>query len=203
MVASDEFVDTTVANLKILGMLQKNDKVSVRKGHISIDRGDSATGMQSLRRWFHRDSREVTVIHLRNTVNNAIRIARSLLDATRRRSEMDLWALKTLVGEMQAAEVGLQNLRITYMSDSSVAAAVDVIRERLRAHSDDINACLAQELIATETAAAMSLAAITSMGMVQPSAASSQRPLMSNKQLAEPMDSPGVTKCDDSADDDK
>ena len=136
----DDFVDATMANLKIISMLQKNDKIRVHKGNISIDRGDGA--VQAIRRWLNRDSRDVTLIHLRNTITNAIRIARSLSDTPQHSSSqrhvrgMKDWTLQRLVGEMAAAEMGLQNLRATYMMDSGIVAAVDVLTERLRANCE-------------------------------------------------------------------
>lgn len=161
---AEDFIDSTIANLKIVGMLQKNDKIRVHKGQISIDRGDGA--VQAVRRWLNRDSRDVTLIHLRNTVNNAIRIARALafaeghggkqrdpqqpggavrhggdvrpLWASKPCGDMREWTLKRLVDEMQAAEIGLQNLRATYNADSSVIAAVDVLMDRLRINSEDM-----------------------------------------------------------------
>jgi hypothetical protein len=151
---ADDFIDSTIANLKIVGMLQKNEKIRVYKGQISIDKGDGAT--QAIRRWLNRDSRDVTLIHLRNTVNNAVRIARALayadtekhqrrgapvrpLWASKPTDDERDWTLKRLITEMQAAEIGLQNLRATYNADSSVIAAVDVLTDRLRMNSDELS----------------------------------------------------------------
>lgn len=130
----DDFVDATIANLKIIGMLQKNDKIRVHKGNISIDRGDGA--VQALRRWLNRDSRDVTLIHLRNTITNAVRIANTVSCNNLHTGSLNEWTLQRLVGEMAAAEIGLQNLRATYTGDSGVVAAVDVMTERLRANCE-------------------------------------------------------------------
>jgi hypothetical protein len=159
---AEEFIDATIANLKIIGMLQRNDKIRVHKGQISIDRGDAGsllpTLSQAMRRWMNRDSRDVTLIHLRNTVGNAIRITRALaapanigsrlpdgsgegsraMFSTKPTGEMRDWTLQRLINEMQAAEMGLQNLRATYNDDSSMMAAVDVLMDRLRINSDDV-----------------------------------------------------------------
>lgn len=159
---TEDFIDSTIANLKIMGMLQKNDKIRVHKGQISIDRSENAMVpfSQALRRWINRDSRDVTLIHLRNTVGNAIRVARALaasssaaassglslspggsspMMATMKPSgEMRGWTLQRLIEEMHAAEMGLQNLRATYNEDSSFMAAIDVLMDRLRMNSEDV-----------------------------------------------------------------
>ncbi len=139
LMQGDDFVDATMANLKIISMLQKNDKIRVHKGNISIDRGDGA--VQAVRRWLNRDSRDVTLIHVRNTISNAIRIACTLSSSiitTTRGSGLKDWTLQRFVGEMAAAELGLQNLRATYMMDSGVVASIDVMTERLRANCDEL-----------------------------------------------------------------
>lgn len=135
---TDDFIDGTLANLKIIGMLQKNDKIKVYKGQICVDRGEES--LQPLWRWLNRDSRDVSIVHLRNTVNNAMKIAHSIQTdgATRHVVNMQEWTLRRLVDEMQAAEIGLQNLRATYMCDGNTVAALDVLTERLKANCDEI-----------------------------------------------------------------
>lgn len=150
----EEFVDQTVANLKVIGMLQRNDKLRVHKGQLCIDHHDGA--LQSVRRWLYRDSRDVTLIQLRNTVSNAIRIARAMTElvgapegaagplalisaraagADAITADMREWTLGRLVDEMASAQLGLQNLRATYAGDSSFVASLDVLAERLHANS--------------------------------------------------------------------
>ena len=69
--ASDEFVDSTIANLKVIGMVPRNGRLCVRKGQLCIDATDQ---LQPLRRWVRGDSRDLTLLHVRNTVQNACRI---------------------------------------------------------------------------------------------------------------------------------
>lgn len=73
---AEMFVDQTTANLKIIGMLPKNSKLCVRHGQLSIDRDDH---LQPVRRWMSRDSRDVTLMHIRNTLTNALRILNGLI----------------------------------------------------------------------------------------------------------------------------
>lgn len=158
---AEMFVDQTTANLKIIGMLPKNSKLCVRHGQLSIDRDDH---LQPLRRWMSRDSRDVTLMHIRNTLTNALRILNSLIarvsdggaatvtvlpaptscyssDAAAGDGSVDLaqrhlclWSLHQVLTEMRGCESGLQNLRTTYVDDSMTVAAIDVLVDRLRAN---------------------------------------------------------------------
>lgn len=76
MSMSEDFVDTVVANLKVISMLRKNSKLCVKRGQLAIDRSDH---FQGVRRWITKDSRDVTLMHIRNTISSALKITRALL----------------------------------------------------------------------------------------------------------------------------
>lgn len=124
MVVAEDFIDSTLANLKIIGMVAKNGKVCVRKGQLTIESDDH---LQPLRRWYNRDSRDVTLIHIRNTVGNAIKVCKAA-DA---HAELQ-WAKKRLVDELHAALEGIENLKTTYRSDAMMVAHLEVMADRLR-----------------------------------------------------------------------
>ena len=63
---NEEFIDNIITNLTILSIIEINDKLGVRKGHLSIDNGS----LQFIRRWFYRDSRDVIKIFIRDLVKN-------------------------------------------------------------------------------------------------------------------------------------
>ena len=151
---SEEFVDQTIANLKVIGMLGQSSRLCVRHGRLSVERDDT---LQPIRRWLARDSRELTLMHIRNTLNNALKIIRTLLplfpalplSATAPASapvpssasadhalEVRRWALCQLLTELRACEAGLQNLRTTYSDDTMTVAAIDVLTDRVRANCD-------------------------------------------------------------------
>ncbi len=142
---ADMYVDQTTANLKIIGMLPRSSKLCVRHGQLSIDRDDH---LQPVRRWLSRDSRDVTLMHIRNTLSNALRILNTLLGddgggggSTQR--HLRLWSLHQVLTEMRGCESGLQNLRTTYVDDSMTVAAIDVLVDRLRANCDAFQARVA------------------------------------------------------------
>lgn len=145
---SDEFIDNTIAALKIIGMVPRSGKLCVRKGQLSVDDTDNLN--TSLRRWFRGDSRDVTMMHARNAINNAIKISKALIEAFEK-TELACWTLDRLVHEMEQCDVGLQNLKTTYANDAMMVANLDVLCDRLRAHKGEVKSFLShksQEAIA-------------------------------------------------------
>lgn len=136
MSTNEDFIDETIANLKILGMLGRNSKLCVRKGNLCID----APHVQSLRRWIHGDSRDTTLVHVKTSINNGMKIARALMACSP--TPTTIWTMRRISDEMEACEVGLQNLKATYAGDSMVIANIDVLAERQIAHRHEIEAWL-------------------------------------------------------------
>ena len=63
-----------------------------------------------------------------------------------------------LVAEMEQCDVGLQNLKTTYATDSAMVANLDVLSDRLRAHKIEVRRFVAS-LENDNTAAAATTAA--------------------------------------------
>lgn len=125
---SDDFLDGTIANLKVIGMVPQNGRLCVRKGNICLDKDGQ---FQSMRRWMRGDSRDLTLMHIRNTINNAARILGHLGTSS---NSIASGTVRRIVAEMQQCEIGLQNLRTTYASDSLMFANINVLIERLNIH---------------------------------------------------------------------
>lgn len=136
---TDDFIDSTIASLKIIGMVPKNGKLCVRNGQLSID----IQRIQGMRRWINGDSRNMTLVYAKNTVNNAIKIARSIIlncIGSQTCSQISQWTLRRIFEEMEGCEQGLNNLKsTTYVADSMMVANLDVITERLRAYRDELD----------------------------------------------------------------
>jgi hypothetical protein len=95
---SEDFVDSTIANLKIIGMVPRNGRLCVRKGQLCLETSDQ---LQAVRRWARGDS---------------------------------------LFAELGQCEIGLQNLRTTYASDSMMVANVGVLQERIASYRAEAGA---------------------------------------------------------------
>lgn len=134
----DEVVDKTMANLKLIGMIKKGEKVCLRKGQLNIEYVDR---LQPVRRWYNKDSRDVTLIHIRNTINDAIKIAKGLL-SNNIQSDMKTWTIGAINNELKNCDIGLQNLKTTYIEDPSFQANIDVLSDKCKAQSEEIDKAL-------------------------------------------------------------
>lgn len=127
---TDDYVDNIIANMKVISMVQNSSKLCIRKGQLAIDVDDR---LQSIRRWIYKDSRDAILIHIRNTINNAIKVSKGLMkdEIT---TDLKEWTLTRLNEEMRSCENGLSNLKNTYNDDSATVAALDVLIDRLKAN---------------------------------------------------------------------
>ena len=64
---NEEFIDSIITNLKIISIVQINEKLGVRKGHLIIDRDSN---IQCLKRWFNRDSRDIVLNYIKDLLKN-------------------------------------------------------------------------------------------------------------------------------------
>jgi hypothetical protein len=143
----DDLVDKTMANLKLIGMINKGEKVCLRKGQLNIEQVDR---LQSFRRWYNKDSRDVTLIHIRNTINDAIKIAKGLM-MNNIQSDMKTWTVGALNQELKNCDTGLQNLKTTYIDDPSFLANIDVLCDKCKAQCEEIDRTLTQQLATCAT----------------------------------------------------
>lgn len=134
----DDLVDKTMANLKLIGMINKAEKICLRKGQLNIEQFDR---LQCVRRWYNKDSRDNTLIHIRNTINDAIKIAKGLLNNSIT-TDLKVWTISSINQELKNCETGLQNLKTTYMEDSSFVANIDVLVDKCKAQCDDLDRLL-------------------------------------------------------------
>lgn len=135
---TDDFIDSTIASLKIIGMVPKNGKLCVRNGQLSID----LQRIQGVRRWINGDSRSLSLVYAKTTVNNAIKIARSIIlncIGSQSCNASSQWTLRRILEEMEYCEQGLHNLKTTtYVGDSMMVANLDVIIERQCAYREEL-----------------------------------------------------------------
>ena len=138
----DEQIDQCLISLKIIGMLQKNDKLCVRKGSLTIEPDDK---FQMLRRWFYKDTREQCMMHIRNTVSTTQSITKGIIEG-KIDINMSDWTLKRIMKEMTNCQPGLVNLKTTYSEDSVMIAHLDNLIERLQENCHELHICLMRKL---------------------------------------------------------
>lgn len=127
---TEDMIDSTITSLKIISMVPKNGRLSVRKGQLTLEPDD---GFQKIRRWLNKDSRDHTLMHIKNTVQNAINLSKGIKE-NKIEIELKDWTVNRLLTEMQNCQTGLINIKTTYNEDSLFKASIDVIIDRLQAH---------------------------------------------------------------------
>ena len=133
---TEELIDTTLTTLKVIGMLPKNGRLCIRRGQLTLENDDP---IQRIKRWIYRDSREVTLMHIKNTINNSTKIIKGIMSG-QIEIEMKEWTLQRFLSEMTSCQSGLVNLKTTYIGDTAVVATLDVICERLQANCSELSA---------------------------------------------------------------
>jgi hypothetical protein len=133
---TDEFIDATIASLKIIGMVQQNGRLCVRRGQLSLDGADRTQGV---RRWMMGDSRDVAMLHVKSAIAAAVKISRMIINTNAvGLADSSRWTLARMFTELNRCEVGLHNLKMTYTSDSMMIANLDVLIDRVVAHEAEI-----------------------------------------------------------------
>lgn len=130
----EEQIDNIIMNLKVIGMVKKNGRLCIRKGSLTIEDDDH---FQTFRRWYNKDTRELTMMHIRNTIMNAIKLSKGIMT---KQVEIELkeWSLARIFAELTSCQTGLSNLKTTYINDSIMQANIDVLLERLQANCTEL-----------------------------------------------------------------
>lgn len=132
---TDELIDGTLTTLKVIGMVPKNGRLCVRRGQLTLETDDH---LQRWKRWIYRDSREVTLMHIKNTINNSTKIIKDIM-SNQINIELKSWTVQRFLSEMANCQSGLLNLKTTYVRDTAVVATLDVICERLQANCKELS----------------------------------------------------------------
>ena len=109
-----EQIDSIITNLTLLSLVQKNQKLCIRKGHLQIDKEST---FRFLKRYFYGDSRDATIIFLRELVHKLILIKPESL-----REYVDI----------NSIEVGINNIKISYSDDLYMRACLDNLLYKIK-----------------------------------------------------------------------
>jgi nitrogen fixation protein len=108
---SDYFIDKIITNLKIISMIQINEKLCLRSGHLQID--PNTFGLQFLKRWFYKDSREIIIPFIKEILKSA----KILLEN----------GFVIVLKELKQVPMGLSNLKTTYSHDPITMVMIENI----------------------------------------------------------------------------
>lgn len=129
---SDRPADELLASLKIISRIRQHERLSTTGDTVRVESQDV---LQSLRRWWHGESREKNLSSIANIVDNAF----SQLELRSRKQNAtpaDRVFIIRLREELGSTLRGLENLQTTYERDSVAEARIDVLKDRIRAQLD-------------------------------------------------------------------
>lgn len=107
---NEDSIDNIITNLKIISLVKIDEKLSIRKGHMSLD---NSSNFQFLKRWFYRDSRDIILLFIKDLIRSI-----SILFDKLSCYNDNKFILKRLLIEMENAKAGFINLRTTYANDA-------------------------------------------------------------------------------------
>lgn len=117
--AIDNFADDLLTSLKIIGMIDAQQKLCLRNGKLALSTS------RGVWRWLAGDSREQTFAAVRSAVMGAIQVVDS--------NPPETWLAGRLLKELGAARLGVKKLQETYAMDSLAVAQLQVLEERIDA----------------------------------------------------------------------
>lgn len=126
--SSDRPADDLLASLKIVGRIRQHERISTTGEVVRVEAQDV---LQSIRRWWHGESREKNLQSIATLIDTAFQ----QLELRSRKQDptpADKVFVIRLREELNASLRGLQNLQCTYERDSVSEARLDVLRDRIR-----------------------------------------------------------------------
>ena len=123
-------MDWIVTNLKIISLIQKNEKLCIRKGHLQIDK---VSYFRFLKRYYYNDSRESTIIYIKEIIKN-IKIICNVCNVNNNNNQGLQTKLKDIneLVDIESIELGINNLKISYIEDPMIVASLDHLLNKIK-----------------------------------------------------------------------
>ena len=126
---NEEFIDSIITNLKIISIIQINEKLCITKGHLQIDKDST---LQGVKRWFNRDSREVVLNFIKELLKNINYLFNKVKTLDK---DEQTWIVGRVLYEMESIENGLNNLKTTYSFDPVTIVTIENIIIKIKEYS--------------------------------------------------------------------
>ena len=141
---SQEKIDNTILNLKIISKIKENDKLNSNKDIIEINQPHI---LQGIERWYFNESRGVTIEKLNQICEDAFQITDELLENEKTNNcnsvinmtnskkinlnENNNQIFQSFIYEMTNSLLGLENLKKTYSNDILISSQLDLILKKM------------------------------------------------------------------------
>ena len=112
----------TISKLKLIGKLQNGDKLNTK--YVFIQKNGFLT---RLSRWFYyQDNRQNTINFVRNTIYSTFTLIITLKKSNKR---YDNLILLNIIEDLEAAKLGMVNLKNTYADDLKFCCDIETLLE--------------------------------------------------------------------------
>ena len=120
--------DNLLINLKIIGLLEKNDKISINDELIIIDHN---TLFQGMKRWWFESNRMKGIIFIETLINTIDTNYKTLIRKTKT-TPANNKLINTIQLYLTNAVDGLENMKLTYKDDKEYTSKIDTINDNIR-----------------------------------------------------------------------
>jgi hypothetical protein len=136
--------DKLFINLKILGKIQKNGRISRSSaGIISLE---NESFYQSIKRFVTSDSRKQSIFEINSIINETIESLHSIINSKYMNKNFcktdeyykNCENISLILDELKRAKVGVDNLKFTYTSDANVESQLDIIILKMASTIKDV-----------------------------------------------------------------
>ncbi len=125
--------DKLYINLKILGRIQKNGKIT--RSYDGIIALETDSFHQCVKRFMRYDSRKQSIFEINSIINECFNILHNLLNLKHMQQKYSYTSeymktcedIYTLVKHLEEACLGISNLKFTYINDINIEAQLEII----------------------------------------------------------------------------
>lgn len=130
-------IDSVLLDLEVIRQLNENDKLSVitliGSTRLAVD---SCKYTSALTRYYYNYNRETTITYLENLTGTIEKTAEFLINGDHSEE------CETIYAALINALKGLENLKITYISDSIIVAKLTLLINKFKAVAKKVDNCL-------------------------------------------------------------
>lgn len=120
--------DKLMTNLKVISRVNQHEKISTTSEQVRSD--GTAGWVQTLRRWWNEESRDVNLNTITSVIDNAFSQL-NLYHQKKDSTQSEKIFVMILKDDLSNTVKGLTNLKITYADDSVVQARIDLLIQRI------------------------------------------------------------------------
>ena len=144
-------IDKIFINLKIISLIKKNEKLSIKEDQeksLTVDGNTNFLYIQSIKRWINNDNRKKTLSYINNIIQNTFDSMDQIYENFNKEEKQNVFEeddeslLLRLSKELIKASDGLKNLRITYENDSVINSQIQLLLDKIQIKVDKINKLL-------------------------------------------------------------